>query len=99
MDAVKKLDRKIIENINNTVNHNVNNNFGFTLNFNDNSFKEVNPEEQVSKPVKHLDLNMINIPMKDFQQEFLDHYEDFSPSWRNECMKMRGFHPPGKENK
>ena len=92
--GAKKLDKKIIENINKTISHNLNNNFGFTLNFNNNSFKEiVTPMEDFntnSNNCKNFALNLENIPHKDFNDEFLEKIEEFSPSWRAECRKLKG---------
>lgn len=38
-----------------------------------------------------LGLNFANLPANhmDFQTEFLQHYEDFSPSWRKEVDRMK----------
>jgi hypothetical protein len=89
----RRIDKKIIENINNTINHNISNNLGFTLNFNNNSFKEINTSilnNENPKNLKSFDLNLENLPKKDFNEEFMEKYEEFSPSWRHECHKMKG---------
>lgn len=72
----------------------MNNNFGFTLNFNNNSFKEISTSTiddlKNSCNVKNFALNLENIPHKDFNDEFLEKIEEFSPSWRAECKKLKG---------
>ncbi len=74
------------------MNNNLNNNLGFTLSFNNQSFKEINTSfiNSDQKNLKSFDLNLENLPKKDFNDEFLEKYEEFSPSWRNECHKMKG---------
>jgi len=38
-------------------------------------------------------LNFENLPKADYHKEFIEQFEDFSPSWRKECLKMKGFVP------
>ena len=38
-------------------------------------------------------LNFENLPKADYHAEFISQFQDFSPSWRKECMKMKGFDP------
>lgn len=63
------------------------------MSFNNHSFKEINTSlinSDYQKNIKCFDLNLENLPKKDFNDEFMEKYEEFSPSWRNECHKMKG---------
>ena len=51
----------------------------------------INTNENVDQSLKMNDLNLKKIPnntIHDFNQEFLENYNDFSPSWRREVDKM-----------
>ena len=42
---------------------------------------------------QNFSLNFENLPKADYHKEFIAKYDDFSPSWRKECMEMKGFVP------
>ena len=42
-------------------------------------------------------INLENLPKLDYNEEFLSKFEEFSPSWRNECKKLKGLNI-GNEN-
>jgi hypothetical protein len=51
--------------------------------------KKINDGGESNPNTKNNKLNLLNIPKNmDFNDEFLENYEDFSPSWRNEVDKM-----------
>jgi len=35
-------------------------------------------------------INLENLPKLDYNEEFLSKFDEFSPSWRNECKKLKG---------
>lgn len=91
-----RIEKKSIENVEEIYksNHNFSSNLGFTLNFNNNSFKEINSSflknEDQKNNAKINELNFENLERKDFNDEFMEKFDDFSPSWRNECKKLKG---------
>ena len=70
------------------------------MNFNNNSFKETNScflnNEDQKNNSKNYDINLEKLQRKDFNDEFMENFEDFSLSWRNECKKLKGLN---RENK
>ena len=60
-------------------------NNGFKLNLNKNEADNNKSNSGV------VELNFANISSQnmDFQSEFLQHYDEFSPSWRKEVEKMK----------
>ena len=43
-------------------------------------------------------LNFQNLPKIDYNQEFMSKFDEFSPSWRNECKKLKGLNPVGSNS-
>ena len=43
-------------------------------------------------------LNFQNLPKTDYNQEFMSKFEEFSPSWRKECKKLKGLDQPDINN-
>ena len=72
----------LAENININDNPKNNNNYG--------NYVSTSVSSNLTKPSSKLQLNLKGVA--DFNQEFLENYNDFSPSWRKEAdrMLMRG---------
>ena len=43
-------------------------------------------------------LNLQNLPKIDYNTEFMSKFEEFSPSWRNECKKLKGLNIVGSDS-
>jgi len=57
-------------------------------------------KEQNNKVNSSFSLNLQNLPKNnDYNQEFMSKYEEFSPSWRNECKKLKGLNNEMEELK
>ena len=79
MQKVKNLDKGIYSD---SQRNNINSRSNDTI---------INTNENVDQSLKMNDLNLKKIPnntIHDFNQEFLENYNDFSPSWRREVDKM-----------
>jgi hypothetical protein len=60
---------------------------------NTSTVKEHNPKS------KSFLINLENLPKIDYNTEFMSKFEEFSPSWRNECRKLKGLNvQPSNEN-
>ena len=77
---------------NKTILNSINSNNTKTTNVNLNQFSTI----QISKPIKNyhrrVDSHIFispNINRENFQDEFLSHYNEFSPSWRKACDETR----------
>ena len=78
-------DRSPYGNSNSTI---INNNFNISNNL-------TNDKDQKSK---NFLLNFQNLPKIDYNTEFMQKFEEFSPSWRNECKKLKGLTIVGSDS-
>ena len=63
------------------------NNFNNSNNFNSGNVNiNINASNNSVKPLSLL--NLAQIPRNDFNDEFMENYNDFSPSWRKEVEKI-----------
>jgi len=85
----KKMEMNCVEDLN------LNKHFSFnkTEGNNENiaTVKQHNPKS------KSFLLNFQNLPKIDYNTEFLAKFDEFSPSWRNECKKVKGLNNELKE--
>ena len=57
----------------------------------DNKNKSISINSTNPSSKQNFILNLENLPKADYHKEFIAKYNDFSPSWRKECKKMKGF--------